>query len=226
MRHDSPNSKSVEKRNADQRRAASIDWTQIHQRLESVHQALESGTSRSPEAIQSVLRTRAKLLAQEPEGNKKPVGSLEIVEFLLAQEHYAIDSKYISEIQQLRDLTPIPCTPACVLGVMNARGKILWVIDIKKFFDLPEKGLTDSKKVIVVQTEGMELGILADEALGVRSITLGDLQPSLPTFTGVRAKCLRAVTKDSVAVLDVEGLLSDGGIVVNEESRTNNRGMS
>lgn len=226
MTDDSRNSNSVEKGSVDRKRAASIDWTRIHQRLESTHEALERGTSRSPEEIQSILRTRARLLSREPEGDKEPVGALEVVEFLLTHEHYAVETSYIREIQPLRDLTPIPCTPTFVLGVVNVRGQILSVIDIKKLLDLPEKGLTDLMKVIVVETGGMELGLLADDILGVRSITAGNLQPSLPTFTDVRAKCLRGVTKDSVAVLDAEKLLSDGRIVVNEDGRPSNRGMS
>jgi len=74
-------------------------------------------------------------------------------------------------------------------------GQILSVIDIKKFFGLPEKGLTDLNKVIVVRTQQMELGILADAVLGVRAIGLSDLQNSLPTLTGIRAEYLRESRK-------------------------------
>ena len=62
----------------------------------------------------------------------------------------------------------------------------------------------------------MELGILADAILGVRSITVEELQPALPTLTGIRAEYLKGITKDPLAVLDVEKILSDEKILVND----------
>jgi len=107
-----------------------------------------------------------------------------------------------------------------VLGVINVRGQILSVIDIKKFFDLPEKGLTDLNKVIIVNSDSMQLGVLADVILGVREIAEEDIQPSLPTLTGIRAEYLIGVAKERLVVLDARKLLSDGNIVVQEEVAT------
>jgi len=63
----------------------------------------------------------------------------------------------------------------------------------------------------------MEFGILADTILGVRNMPLGDLQPSLPTLTGIREEYLRGVTRERVVVLDARKLLSDEKIIVNEQ---------
>ena len=120
----------------------------------------------------------------------------------------------------MKELTPLPGTPPFVLGLINVRGQILSVIDIKKFFQLPEKGLTDLNKVIIVHTDKMELGILADAILGVRSIPLQEIQTSLPTLTGIRADFLRGVTKEPLVVLDGEKILSDRKIIVHEEVET------
>lgn len=57
-------------------------------------------------------------------------------------------SEYVREIYPLKEFTPIPCTPPFVLGIINVRGQILSVIDIKKFFDLPEKGLPISTRLL------------------------------------------------------------------------------
>ncbi|HEV2176743.1 MAG TPA: chemotaxis protein CheW [Terriglobia bacterium] len=198
-------------------RAGGIDWGQIHRRLEVSQAALERRLTPGREEEQKILRTRAKLLAREQESKRTPGPSLEVVEFLLGYEHYAIESSYIREIYPLRDLTPLPGTPPFVLGLINVRGQVLSIIDIRKFFDLPEKGLTDLNKVMVVRAGQMELGILADAILGVRSITIQSLQPSLPTLTGIRAEYLRGVTKDPLVVLDAEKLLSDRRIIVDED---------
>jgi purine-binding chemotaxis protein CheW len=157
------------------------------------------------------------LLAQERrEDQKLQQSQLEVVEFLLASEHYGIELTYIREIHALSEFTPLPGTPAFVLGLTNVRGQILSVIDIKKLFDLPEKGLTDLNKVIVVRTNQMELGILADAVLGVRSIALKEFQTSLPTLTGIRAEYLKGITKDPLVVLDIDKILCDEKIVVND----------
>jgi purine-binding chemotaxis protein CheW len=194
------------------------DWSEIHRRLETSRSALQQRLSPSVEQRRTILRARARLLAQEEKEDKELFESpLQVVEFLLASEHYGIDLAYIREIHALSELTPLPGTPAFVMGLANVRGQILSVIDIKKFFGLPEKGLTDLNKVIVVRTQQMELGILADVVLGVRAIGLSELQTSLPTLTGIRAEYLRGITKDPLVVLDVEKILSDEKIVVNHD---------
>lgn len=65
----------------------------------------------------------------------------------------------------------------------------------------------------------MEVGILADTIHGVRRIPLGDLQPSLPTLTGVRAEYLKGITGGRLIVLDADKLLSDPKNVVQEEPK-------
>jgi len=114
-------------------------------------------------------------------------------------------------------LTPLPGTPVFVLGIINIRGEILSVIDIKKFFELPDKGLTDLNKVIVLQSENMLFGILADTIVGARQIPLTAIQPSLPTLTGIREEYLKGVTAERTVVLDAEKLLADEKITVQEQ---------
>ena len=99
----------------------------------------------------------------------------------------------------------------------SVRGQILSIVDLKSFFELPEETLTELNKIIIVRNGSAEFGILADALLGVRSIPLDELEPSLPTLTGIRAAYLRGVTPDRVAVLDVEKILSDERVVVHEE---------
>ncbi|MFA6108987.1 MAG: chemotaxis protein CheW [Candidatus Latescibacterota bacterium] len=195
---------------------ATIDWGEVNRRLKAAQDALERGWAPTPEEKGEILRARRKALAQEAEG-VQTADHLEVVEFLLAYETYGIESVYVREVYPLRELTPVPCTPPFVAGIVNIRGQILSVVDLKRFFDLPEKGLTDLNKVIVVQGGGMELGILADAILGVRTVPLSDLQPSLPTLTGIRAEYLRGVTKERLAVLDAAAVLSDKRIIVREE---------
>ena len=97
------------------------------------------------------------------------------------------------------------------------RGEILPVIDLKKFFEVPEKELRGRNKVIVLQAGKMTFAILVDEVLGARSILATDIQSSLPTLMGIRKKYLKGITSERLAVLDAENLLMDESIVVDEQ---------
>jgi purine-binding chemotaxis protein CheW len=204
------------------RGSAEFDWTSVRRRLDASHDALKRKLTPSAEDRTTILRARARSLAanNEAKTNARPHQLLEVVEFVLGPEHYGIESCHIREIHPLSEFTPLPCTPVFVLGLVNVRGQILSIIDIKKLFDLPEKGLTDLNKVIIVYADHMELGILADAILGVRRIAREELHPALPTMTGIREEYLKGITKDPLVVLDVEKILSDEKILVNDAADT------
>ena len=164
-----------------------------------------------------VLRARARALALPRQRAAVAEASLELLEFRLAQERYALEIHYVHEVHPLKDLTPLPCTPPFVLGVVNVRGRITPVIDLKKFIDLPDKGLTDLHRIILVRGNDLELGLLADAIVGVRSIPLDSLQPSLPTLTGIRNDYLKGLTAERLVVLDLARILADPRIIVHEE---------
>ena len=169
-----------------------------------------------PELERHILKTRAQALAAEPTRVAGAGEIIEVVEFDLATERYAFPIADVREVCMLHDLTPVPCTPAFVLGIMNLRGEIRTVIDLKKFFDLPDAGITELNKIILIQHGDLPLGILADSIRGVRRIALADLQPTLPTLTDIRADYLRGVTNDRLVVLDAAKLLSDERLIVQD----------
>jgi purine-binding chemotaxis protein CheW len=186
-----------------------------------------SGRSAAPKAVvdesalsrktQAILKTRAEELAAEHGEDRVDENALEVLEFVLASEHYAMESMHIREVYPMKEFTLVPGTPPFVLGLINVRGQILSVIDIRRFFDLPVKGLSDLNRVMVVQTPSMELGILADRIVGVRHVSLNELQPALPTMTGIRSEYMRGITREGLVVLDVPKMTADPKLVVNEE---------
>lgn len=176
----------------------------------------ESRMPAAPDA-REILRSRAQALARPPARAAVAAGSLEVLEFRLARESYALETRYVREVYPLKNLTPLPCTPPFVLGIVNVRGRITPVIDIKKFFDLPEEGLTDLHRIILVQGNDLELGLLADVIVGVRTIPVDSLQASLPTLTGIRSDYLKGVTAERLVVLDLARILADPKIIVHEE---------
>ncbi|GLQ50783.1 chemotaxis protein CheW [Dyella flava] len=196
---------------------AAIDYRELERRLATARAAIEQGWQPTPEESRGILMARAQALAAEA-GQEEPADEcIEVVEFQLAYERYAIESRYVREIYPLESLTPLPCAPPFVLGIINLRGEILSVIDIKVFFELPAQGLTDLNKVIVLQMDSMVLGVLADAVNGVRRVRIGEIQPSLPTLANIRDAYLKGLTESRLVILDGEKLLSDTNIVVNEQ---------
>lgn len=192
-------------------------WSEVHLHLESARTMVEKGFVLTAEKKKEILKARAKALAQKIEEGETAEDCIEVVEFLLGSEKYAIESTFVREVLSLKEITPLPCTPPFVLGIINVRGQILSVIDIKSFFDLPVKGRAGLNRVILLHSDGMELAILADAVTGTRSFQLKDIQPPLPTLTGIRADYLRGVTNERLVVIDVSKLLSDKRIIVHEE---------
>ena len=180
-----------------------------------------------------VLRERALALARredaaadlDPDSNARaPVadafsaseGRIEVLEFHLAGERYAVETRFVRAVHPLRNLTPLPCTPDFVLGVVNVRGHVLTVIDLKRFFELPQEGLTDLHRIVLVGRDDIEFGILADVSVGISRLHIDQLQPPLPTLTAIGAHYLRGITSDSMAVLDMEAIFSDPRMRVDE----------
>ena len=193
------------------------NWQDIHRRLEESRLKLAQSMTLTPETRRRILKQRARQLAENevsPEERELP---LEVVEFRLADETYAVECNFISEVHPLKLLTPIPGTPDFVLGIINMRGRIVSVIDLKKFFELPAKGLSDLNRVIVLKDDRMEFGILAEEVLGTSAIQGKDIQPPLPTLTGIRGEYLKGIAGKRLIVLDAAKLLADEKMVINQE---------
>lgn len=192
-----------------------IDWSEVRRRLEAAGQLLDEEFAPPPEQRQAILDARARVLAAAPPAAPGP--GFEALEFQLAREHYALETSWVREVFPLRDFTPLPGTPEFVLGIIHVRGRIVSVLDIKKFFELPAQGLSDLNQVIVIGDGAMEFGILADAIVGVRRILRDDLQAPLPTLTDIRADYLMGITRQREVVLDGHKLLSDPAIVVAAE---------
>ncbi len=167
--------------------------------------------------IRAILKDRARVMALEPEEKKEASAIVDLIAFTLVTETYAVESVFVREVYPLQDFTPLPGVPSYILGIINIRGQILPVVDLKKFFNLPEKGLGELNKVIILSNGQMEFGILTDAVLGTLSIELEEVQIVPPTVSGIGEKYLKGVTKEHIVLLDAENILNDEKMIVNEQ---------
>ena len=201
-----------------QMRNTKVDWDEIKSRVYSLQESLNQKTILPPEEKRSVLKTRAKALAVGKKDESALKEFIEILEFKLASETYGIETAFIREVYPLKDLTTMPGTPSFVLGIVNVRGQIISVINLKKFFNLPEKGLGELNKVIIIRNELMEFGILADIIVGTRSVSLDAIQSSPVSTSEIGAEYLKGVTNDHTIILDATKILEDEKIIIHQEA--------
>lgn len=194
-----------------------VDWTRLKQRLAAAEDALARGFAPTDEERRRIAQLRADAVAQQRLATPQPREGVEVIEFVLAKQHYAVEAKWVREVQPLKELTPLPCTPAFVSGMIHAHGRIIALIDLKKFFELPESGLTDLNKVIILQQADMEFGILADRIVGARRLPAASVKPPFLSTLDKRSRYLRGEAPGPLMMLDAGLLFSDPSIVVDEE---------
>lgn len=194
-----------------------VDWNLIKQRLAAAAAALESEFAPSAAQSQSILRARARALAM---GNVEPdVGpEIDVLEFLLGDDGYALEMQYVQEVHPLAELTPLPCTPSFVRGIVNLRGRILSVIDLDPLFGLQRKRLARMHELIVLHHGPMTFAVLADRILGVRRLPLRELQAGPSAPTGIPPDWIMGVTSGRYVVLHAKHLLTDKSIVIDQEA--------
>lgn len=193
-------------------RRGPIDWSQIRARLEQTQARATALAELSPERARAIMAERARKLAQVPEVLDAGE-TYEVVTFGLGPERYCIETKYTREVVRLVDYTPIPGTPDFVVGVTNLRGEVVCLIDLRKFFGVAERGLTDLSRVIALGTENTEFGIVADQVFEVFTLRAqAILHP--PGSTEVGHEYLLGVTRDAAIVLDGAALLRDPKLTI------------
>lgn len=166
-----------------------------------------------------ILRARAKVLAQTPSTSIDSLDRLDVIHFLLASEKYAIESKFVSEVRTLHDFTVLPGAPTFLSGVTSVRGQLVSIIDLRKFFDLPEKNdLNDLNKLIILRGDGFEIGLVADSVIGIGSVAASRLQTSVSTFKGRRGDYIRGITEGRDIVLDAHRILTDKKLIVEDHA--------
>ena len=170
---------------------------------------------------ETIFKQRAEKLAVSKVVESQPAGTLEVLLFALSNERYALESIYIKEVYPTRELTFLPSVPLFVKGVINVRRKIYSVVDLRKLFNLAEKGDGDGGRVIILEKDRMAFGLFAEEVLGMRTLFPEDLQPPLPSMTGIHEELVKGVTDDCVVLLDGQKILNSSTLVVEQKAAAN-----
>jgi purine-binding chemotaxis protein CheW len=162
------------------------------------------------EGRRDVLEFRARLLARVPPEPPRAGEVLELVGFVLAGERYGIETRFVREVARLTRFTPVPGTPAFVMGVTNLRGEILALFDLRHLLGLTV-GVTDLARIVVLGDRRREFGLLADAASEILYVPGASLAQ---TEMAWGRAYVQGVSPDGVVVLSGDALLSDPRLTI------------
>jgi purine-binding chemotaxis protein CheW len=191
-----------------------LDWQQARKRLERLAAAAAGALRLSPEQARQVLEERARALARVPAAGPSAGEAIEVVVFTQGGEPYALETRYVREVVRLTDCTPLPGAPPFLVGVLNLRGELLAVLDLRSFLGFEGAG-GERAWVLVLGAERAEFGLRVDAALEVRRLRLDEVLPP-PDSGGPRRDHVRGVTAEALIVLDGGELLRDERLFIDQ----------
>jgi purine-binding chemotaxis protein CheW len=221
----------------DPRKKRSLDWDAIRKRMAEAALAMEESIEVSPEELQEIWARRAAELAQVP-ADEDEGEQHRLLLIRLGREIYGIDAQYVFNVKPAELITYVPRVPEWVAGVVNLRGRIFSVVDLRSFFGLPAAEVEEADDsdygervdhLVVVETPDMEIALLVDDVLTVEPLPASRIQDTSGTVRGLRPEYVRGVvtrvgeTADTeengsiVVVLDLLALLADERLIVHEE---------
>lgn len=137
--------------------------------------------------------------------------TITLVTFILSGEKYGIDIMQTNEIIKMEKITPIPNTMEFVEGVINLRGNIIPIIDLKKRFNL-YSGENQANNIVVLKLEDMTIGIMIDAINNTISLSRDQILPPPPVVSGIGREYISGVARDEkdklLILLDINKLVS------------------
>jgi purine-binding chemotaxis protein CheW len=212
-----------------------IDWETVRRQIDEANQKLANSEEISPAALEQAWARRSAQIAQKiQEEQQGEIVKAAIIS--LDNELYGLDVRHIFDIRGLDHVTFVPRVPAWVLGVVNWRGRILSVIDLRRFLGLPSNNAgtksKDTQRLIVIQDGEMEVGIQADEVFLIETIPAGKIRMEEGDVRGIKPELVNGIFmrteqektvektqkgQEIVVLLNLPALLTDPRLVIRED---------
>lgn len=167
----------------------------------------------------AIFRERAEYLRQSTESSDF-TELMPLAVIGLNGEYFGFDLEVVREFTNIRNVTPIPCCPAHVVGNMNLRGEIVTLIDIRSALNMPLDTAGNASKAIIIQVDDLVAGVPVDEVFNVMYLRPSDLTPLPAAVHSGSDEYLRGTAPYSekvLSVLDLPKIMTKGGLTVNEE---------
>lgn len=172
--------------------------------------------------------TRNRRAPSSPDAPADMSETIQVVEFLLGKEHYAIDLYDVKEVVDYTTITRLPDTPAYIKGIMDLRGEITTIIDLKERLNVTTEKVStgdDNRRIIVLDEKltGVKMGIIVDDVLSVSTYYQTDVDRSSASIynddaaiMGIIRKKIRVKDKevsDLIVWIGISRILKDAGCI-------------
>ncbi len=137
---------------------------------------------------------------------------LQVVVFELENSYYGVHILQVQEIIKMREITKLPNTPKFIEGVVNLRGKIIPVMDLRRRFGLSPISVNDDWKILILKTEDVLFGVMVDQISEVEKISVNIIEVPLKIVAGVKGEFISGIAKTEkrlLILLDIEKILSE-----------------
>jgi purine-binding chemotaxis protein CheW len=144
-------------------------------------------------------------------------GELQLVSFNIGTEEFGVDILKVQEINRMVEITRVPQAPHYVEGVINLRGKVIPIVDLRKRFGLELKEHDKNTRIVVVDIGGNIMGMIVDSVSEVLRLPSSTIEPPPEIVTGVNSEYIKGVAKledrlliflDLSRVIDAEELVA------------------
>jgi purine-binding chemotaxis protein CheW len=126
---------------------------------------------------------------------EKVNAELKLIIFKLGREEYGMDILRVQEIKRMMNITRVPSTPPFIKGVINLRGSVLPVIDLRTRLGLVEKELGDAARIIVILANETTVGFIVDEVVEVTTINTKNVEVAHALSTGLSTEYISGIAK-------------------------------
>ena len=152
-------------------------------------------TSSEKKELSELTKNRRDNQDKDKKGDKKMTEEEQLVSFKIENEEFGVNIEEVQEIIRLPEITRVPQAPFFVEGVINLRGNIIPVIDLRKRFDLEATKKTNATRIVVTNVDNKTTGIIVDSVSEVLRLPKDAIEPPPPIVADIEAKYLRGIGK-------------------------------
>jgi purine-binding chemotaxis protein CheW len=170
----------------------------------------------------AIFQSRANNLRLKGE-SENSAANISLAVFALNSEYFGIHLDVVREFTDIRQVTPVPCTPDRIVGNMNLRGEIVTLVDIRNVLNMSlnmSAAANYLSKAIVVEVADLVTGIVVDEILDIIYLSVSEIAAVPAALHSANREYLRGTAiygEKMMAILNLQKLLTKGGVVVDEE---------
>lgn len=135
---------------------------------------------------------------------------LQLVTFTLGSEEYAVDILKVQEINRMKEITRVPNSPSYVEGVINLRGKVIPVVNLRKKFGLAERESDEQSRIMIMDIQGITMGLVVDSVSEVLRVPANIVEPTPPMASNISTEFIKGIAKLEdrlIILLDMDRLL-------------------